>query len=211
MILNSNIEKFSETIVAPKRMSSGSYVDLGNFNATDVDLFDINRALNLIYRFTGHYKDRKPLTVAQHTLLVYTIAQQFYPDEPAVLLDCVIHDFSEAYTGDIATPLKRMFGAEFRQYEASIEHAVYRRLWVGNTPFDEEIKSKRKVCDLISLDIERRAMWNSQHGKALWPDTPAVPYSLATKIKMFAAVQGMGDVDLVGLYDAVRPSAVANG
>lgn len=158
--------------VATKRVSSGKYVDLNALTESDIDVKDIDKALNHIYRFTGHYKDKEPLTVAQHTRLVLELCDRIFPNELDVKLDCIIHDWAEAYTGDIATPLKRLFGKQFNDYEQKIEEAIYRKYWYHSTPFDEEIKHKRKVCDLLSLDIERRSMWNSQLGKAHWPSIP---------------------------------------
>jgi len=184
-----------------KRVSSGRYIDLANLKPKDVDIQDIDKSLNLIYRFTGHYKNRKPLTVAQHTLLTTIICDEVFPDEPNVYHDCTIHDFPETYTGDIATPLKRIFGPTFKTYEEEIEDAVYAKLWAGSVPFSEEIKYKRKVCDLLALDIERRAMWDDQRGKELWPAVPKHTWSVSEKIEMFETIQDAGDVDLVKLYN----------
>lgn len=188
------------TLIASKRVSSGKYIDLADLKPDDVEIEDIDASLNLIYRFTGHYKNRKPLTVAQHTLLACDICDLMFPDDVDVYHDTVIHDFPEAYTGDVATPLKRLFGNEFRAYEDRIENAVYAKLWASPTPFSDEIKYKRKVCDLLALDIERRAMWDDQRGKDLWPAVPKHSWQIKEKLEMFERIQSAGDVDLAMLY-----------
>lgn len=190
-----------QNLTAPKRVSSGKYLDLAALTKDDIELSDINHSLNLIYRFTGHYKNKKPLTVAQHTKLVLMMATKVFPGERAVFFDCLIHDFPEAYTGDIATPLKRLFGEAYKAYEKGVEDVVYEKLWIIDEPFTEEVYQKRKVCDLLSLDIERRAMWIDQTGKSLWPNIPNEGLiSLKDKQALFETVQNEGDVDLEKLY-----------
>ena len=57
-----------------KRMSSGKYIDLNELKLKDISVHDINVALNNIIRFNGHYKDKKPLPVAQHSYMCYLLA-----------------------------------------------------------------------------------------------------------------------------------------
>lgn len=156
-------------MIAPKRLSSGSYVDLADFKLGDIDLVDINQSLNHTYRFNGHYKDKPPLTVAQHTVLVMRLAEINFPGEENVRFNCLLHDFAEAYYGDISTPLKKILGDASGKYIKQIDSIIYTQLWKLPTPLDEDIENKTKICDLFSLDIERRSMWKSQVGKEHWP------------------------------------------
>lgn len=187
---------------APKRISSGKYIDLGNFTVDDVDLSDINDSLNYLYRFTGHHKDRPPLTVAQHTKLTMQIAVYFFPDEKEVEFDCLLHDMPEAYYGDIATPLKKLFGEAYKDYTSSIDSSVYGKLWKIPVEFSEEIYNKRKICDLISLDIERRSMWVSQYGKDKWPTIPKESFmTIKEKQTLFDEIQSTRFVNLTKEYE----------
>lgn len=189
-------------MIAPKRVSSGKYIDLGDFSVDQVDIEDINKSLNYLYRFTGHHKDAEPLTVAQHTLLCIKISEIFFPNEEDVKFDCLLHDMPEAYTGDIATPLKRMFGDSYKKYNQWIEDIVYTALWKIDTPFTEEVMHKRRVCDLMSLDIERRVMWKSQLGKNMWPEEPDNPFNMNDKAELFREVQSKRFVNLVDIYNS---------
>lgn len=187
---------------APKRMSSGGYIDLADFTADDVSIDDIEKSLNLIYRFTGHYKDKKPLTVAQHTLLVMKMAEMVFPDEKDVMLDCLLHDMPEAYYGDVATPWKKLLGENLKKAQDTIDEEVYKALWHLPEPFTEEVYTKRKVCDLLALDIERRNIWKSQKGKDLWPETPNVlDLKLQDKEELFDFYQGKDYVPLKELWE----------
>ncbi len=191
-----------------KRMSSGRYIDLAKLRFDDVDLKDIDTALNYTYRFGGHHKDRPPLTVAQHTLLCVRLAEDLYQDHPdldRILVATVMHDFGEAYYGDITTGLKLLLGQEFKDLMSHIDRYINLKLW----PYPESepasyIKDAVKVVDLLSLDIERRSMWNSQLGKDKWPPVPkVVGLPLDSKVKVFGDIALQGYVSMVDLYNKV--------
>jgi hypothetical protein len=193
-------------VLAPKRMGvSGRYVDLAAFSQDDVDIRDINRSLNYIYRFTGHWRDREPLTVAQHTILTMCIADDMFPGEVDVKFDCLLHDMPEAYYGDIATPLKKVLKTSYREVTNYIDDIVYKKLWKIEPKFTPEVESKRKTCDLMALDIERRCMWDSTRGKALWPDVPDPKlYSQRERLELFDLVQRSRYHDLDEEYKVFR-------
>ena len=189
-------------LVAPKRLSGGKYVDLNNFTEKDVSIDDIDRSLNYIYRFTGHWKDKPPLTVAQHSLLTTWVAEDLFPDEPEVAFDCLLHDMPEAYYGDIATPVKKLLKSDYRKFVDQVDTAVYNALWKIPQPFTEEVESKRKICDLVALDIERRSMWESTYGKVHWPDIPNENfYSTRQKKYLFDVAQSHPTVPLKMNYE----------
>lgn len=191
-------------MITTKRLSSGRYVDLGNLKTEDINIKDINTSLNYIYRFTGHSKDKEPLTVAQHTQLAVFLSRRLFPDDLVTEFDVTIHDFPEAYTGDIATPLKQLFGKEYKQYEEDIEAVVYAKLWTPVTAFNHEIYEKRKVCDLLALDIERRNIWNSNYGKNEWPEIPFEGiFSSKEKKELFDTIQKNRFVDLESMYNRI--------
>ena len=187
---------------APKRVSSGVYLDLANLSPLDISLVDINTSLNYLYRFTGHYKDKAPLTVAQHLKLAHRLAETLFPDDYVVQFDTAIHDFPESYTGDIATPLKKLFGEGYKAYEDNVEHTVYSALWCIWPKFTREVYDQRKICDLLALDIERRSMWRDQQGKDHWPNIPMEGiFSVKEKQKIFDEIQSERLIDLIDLYD----------
>ena len=68
----------------------------------EVDIVDIAHALGNICRFNGHCS--RFYSVAEHSVRCAEAAKG-YPDE--IIKQCLMHDASEAYLGDIVTPLKR--------------------------------------------------------------------------------------------------------
>lgn len=192
----------AETI-ATKRVSSGKYIDLASLHIFDINIDDISRSLNYIYRFTGHWKDNPPLTVAQHTWLVCKLSNVIFPNDTEVELDCVVHDFAESYTGDIATPLKRLFGAQFKEYEDKVESLIYTKYYkpiVGHD-LSQEVYEKRKICDLLAMDIERRALWLDHRGKSKWPDIQLETiFSIKEKRSLYDAASAKGIIDIKKMY-----------
>lgn len=176
-----------------KRMSSGRYVDLNNLSVDDIDLYDIEVSLNNTRRFNGHAGDRDPLTVAQHSLLCVWIAQALYPDDPKLWKSVFAHDFAEAYIGDVATPVKKALGVAFYSWAVPIE-ATVNLATLGYLPIGVE-QDMIKLCDRLSLDIERRAMWNDQKGKDKWPDVPLDFGLVRERVQMFEKIKKIRYVD----------------
>lgn len=87
---------------------SGRKFHLFDPRPEDVDFKDIAHALSLINRYTGH--TREPFSVGMHVLLVADMARKYAPEGKADRYEALglLHDFEEAYTGDIHTPLKRV-------------------------------------------------------------------------------------------------------
>lgn len=148
------------------RMSSGKYVDLSNLRKKDLNINDIETSLNQLKRFLGHHDRREPLTVAQHSLLCYWLAEDAGEDDE-IKAACFCHDFSEAYVGDIPTPVKELAGNSLRKLIKPIETVVNGHFCPNL--LDQEIKAVVKKYDLIALEIERRAMWKSTRGVDQWP------------------------------------------
>lgn len=186
-----------------KRLAEGQYVDLYNLSLRDINIVDINRSLNKIIRFNGHYKDKEPLTVAQHTYLCLELAKILFPNENKIHRAVILHDFGEAYLGDITTQVKALLGEAYRNLAKEVDNLIYKKFWpyLGEKNPDNSIKASVKVCDYLSLDIERRSMWKSQLGKDKWPDTVEGLFSLKEKETMFDRVQAMSWVDLEQLLE----------
>lgn len=170
-----------------KRFASGKYVDLANIQEKDIDLNDITTSLNQIRRFGGHYKDVPPLTVAQHTALCIILANQLFPGDAELRRAIAIHDFGEAYYGDITTPLKRILGPALLQFTKPIDKVINRKFF-GQEDIPFNIKDLVKICDTLSMDIERRVMWKDQRGLDYWPESQD-GFNLEMKRGLFYSVK----------------------
>lgn len=184
------------------RLSSGKNIDLAAITVDDIVLSDINTSLNWQYRFNGHHKDNVPLTVAQHTKLAMQIADIMYHGDLSVQMDVLLHDMPEAYYGDITSPIKQIVKEQLKPYCEAVDAVLYDKLWPVGIAYDGSIHDARVVCDLASLDMERRTMWLDQRGKEHWSRLPEVKYlTVKDKQEMFADVQAERFVDLPAMYE----------
>ena len=105
---------------------------------------DIAHALSNICRFTGHCSSF--YSVAQHCVLVSYICNH----ENAIY--GLLHDASEAYCQDIASPIKKTpeFSG-YREVESRLQKAVYKRFGLSNKEPDDV-----KMADLLLLSTEAR-------------------------------------------------------
>lgn len=191
------------------RVSSGKLVDIGDLKEEDICLDDIERSLNHINRFTGHNNLRKPLTVAQHSLLCLKIAQDLYPDDPEIWEWVLIHDFAEAYTGDISTPVKKAIGKAFYDWVKPIEAVVERSILGYNLSSEDHMKVK--VCDNLAYDIETRSMWNQRPGKNKIVTKAPFEYGrIKDRREMFDEVQAVKYVRLKAILNEVRDMNAEN-
>lgn len=105
---------------------------------------DIAHSLSNICRFTGHCSSF--YSVAQHSVLVSYLCNQ----ENA--LHGLLHDGSEAYCQDIASPIKKTIEfAAYRAVETKLQHAIYKRFRLSI----EEPPDVKKA-DLLLLATEAR-------------------------------------------------------
>lgn len=120
---------------------SGRLVNPCALRAEDIDIGDIAHHLSLICRYTGgcpfHY------SVAQHSVLV---SQYFSVGMPQMRLAALLHDASEAFLNDLASPIKHQPGFTFyREAEEAAMRVIYARF---NLPF-ELLASIKPFDDLM--------------------------------------------------------------
>jgi hypothetical protein len=128
---------------------TGKVIDLDDFREEDVRLADISHALSLINRFTGHSKC--PYSVAQHSVMVSKIVGQ-----PHAMWG-LLHDASEAYLGDVATPLKNML-PQYRELEEHIQRTIARKFGLC-WPMPKAVKA----ADVRALMAEKRDLLTVDH------------------------------------------------
>lgn len=98
---------------------TGKVFDVFNPDPDLICVEDIAHALSNQCRFTGHVQAF--YSVAQHSVLVSDLAMDFP-------LYGLLHDASEAYLTDVASPIKHHPEFEFyRKVEAKLQDVIYRR------------------------------------------------------------------------------------
>jgi hypothetical protein len=124
------------------RTASGRKFDFVNIEANEILIDDIAHALSHVNRFTGH--TRIAYSVAQHSVMVSRIV----PIEHA--LAGLLHDATEAYLGDVSSPLKQLL-PEYKALEARVEAHV-----LGAFGLPAALPTAVKHADLVMLATEKR-------------------------------------------------------
>ena len=150
-----------------------------NPNPDDIRLADIAHALGMTTRFTGHL-DRF-YSVAEHSVKVALITKHLGGNDEDYK-QALLHDASEAYLCDIASPVKQ--SPEFAGYRAAedrLQRTIYRKYGV-----EEDMRPIVKQADLVLLKTEAEHMfsllqpeWNEHLSKIEVPKN--VPLSFGLK------------------------------
>ncbi len=119
--------------------STGKMIDPFAMKLEDLNISEIAHSLALLNRFVGH--TREPYSVAQHSVMVSSLC------EPRDALAGLLHDASEAYLGDVATPIKRtpqMVG--YRVAEMWCMEAVVERWGLQSADWEAVRVIDEKMC-----------------------------------------------------------------
>jgi hypothetical protein len=122
----------------------------------DIDIRDIAHALSMKCRYTGHCK--KHYSVGQHSVLM---ARWPLPGPAAWRL---LHDTSEAYLPDIASPIKGRFPL-MKRAEAAILRAVATKF---NLPAYETVYPQVHQADTWLLTWEGRNNMHDTNKVGIW-------------------------------------------
>lgn len=121
----------------------------------------IAHSLACINRYTGHAV--RPISVAEHSLLVSAILEREHGYLPRVLMAGLLHDAHECITNDIASPAKPVIGPGWHAFESGWEHHFHAVFGLRMVQASWWPQIKR--ADLVALATERRDL--------LPPDGPA--------------------------------------
>lgn len=130
-------------------LSNGDFFDYNTPETHDYDINTIAHSLAKICRYNGHTDLDWHYSVAEHCVHVSRLVP------PEMALEGLLHDASEAYTGDIQKPLKEML-PEFKKIEDRIEQALAAKFDL-RYPFPPEIK----VADKMVYQAERQQVATS--------------------------------------------------
>lgn len=128
----------------------GRHLDLLDPDGADICIEDIAWALSRQARFNGHTHGRFAYTVAQHSLWCAWAAQHWFQASPELALHALLHDATEAYMGDIVSPLKAALGVAM--IEQRLQAAIYTGL--GIEAMRGEQAGIVAECDRIALAVE---------------------------------------------------------
>lgn len=131
-------------------LSSGKIVDVLHPRVEDVDFRDIVNGLARVQRFGGQI-NAEHYSVAEHSVLVSRLCS------PRNALRGLFHDASEAYIGDVVTPLKRQIPM-YKAIETRWMLVIGQALGLGDALVHLPVDVK--VADLRALQTERRDLYS---------------------------------------------------
>jgi uncharacterized protein len=178
-----------------QRMLSGRRLDLLDPQSVDIEIEDIAHGLARVARWNGQTVGAHAFSVAQHALLVETIAAALHPGlDRTQQLACLLHDAPEYVIGDLISPFKAAIGLDYKAFELRLLAAIHRRFGVPD-PLPLATTAVIKTADTIAAFVEatRLAGFATDEAERFFGVPPALPASLTTAI---AALQPLpaGDV-----------------
>src|SRR5215831_8776145 len=101
-----------------QRMLSGRRLDLLDPSPLDVEIADIAHGLARVARWNGQTEGAHIFSVAQHSLLVETLAHEHARLDRQGRLAVLLHDAPEYVIGDMISPFKAVIGDAYKAVEA---------------------------------------------------------------------------------------------
>ena len=146
-------------------LPSGAHFSLIDPDPAQIDIKDIASTLAKMCRFGA--RCGRFYSVAEHSFRCAFVGHMDgLPKEARFAL--LMHDAAEAYTGDVASPLKRMIGELYGPIEARVAAAVSRRFEIDFDKWTDEIHEIDKAVVLA----ERKALYPDYPEK--WPNEDGV-------------------------------------
>lgn len=140
---------------------TGRRIELEEPTPDMICIEDIAHALSRICRFTGHCGRHE--SVAEHSILVALLVSEMIFDSEADRLTAVrqalLHDATEAYLGDVSTPLKQLL-----PYYSALEDNLWGVIAL-RFGLPEAVHPLIKTCDIIALQTERRDLLSASEHK----------------------------------------------
>lgn len=110
----------------------------------EYDIEEIAHALSNVCRFSGHVA--KLYSVAQHSVLVSAMVK------PGYALEGLLHDATEAFLGDVSTPLKQCL-PEYIAIEHAVDHAIRQQFGLPKRESDEVKTADRRILATEFRDL----------------------------------------------------------
>lgn len=129
---------------------SSRTIDLFNPRPEDIHIGDIAHALSMQCRFVGHVSEF--YSVAEHSVRVSFAVPE------AAALHALLHDASEAYLGDVSTPLKQTL-PQYKTLERRMMQTIFDAFGLDYGLWHHQVKQ----ADLSVTHAECRDLMPSGH------------------------------------------------
>ncbi len=137
-----------------QRMLSGRRLDLLDPSPLDVELDDIAHGLARVARWNGQTKGAHIFSVAQHSLLVETLARAKVAGlDTRSRLALLLHDAPEYVIGDMISPFKAVIGDSYKAVEHRLLAAIHLRFGLP-AKLPDALQSLIKAADRSAAFLE---------------------------------------------------------
>lgn len=158
-----------------QRMLSGRRLDLLDPSPLDVEIEDIAHGLARVARWNGQTKGAHIYSVAQHCLLVETLARARVPRlDRRRRLVVLLHDAPEYVIGDMISPFKAVIGDSYKAVEKRLLTAIHLRFGLpASSP--PEVGALIKAADRAAafLEATRLAGFDTAEARRFFGRPPA--------------------------------------
>jgi uncharacterized protein len=163
-----------------QRMLSGRRLDLLDPSALDIEIEDIAHGLARVARWNGQTSGPYIFSVAQHSLLVETLAHLRAPGlDRGRRLAVLLHDAPEYVIGDMISPFKAVIGDAYKVIERRLLTAIHRRFGLpAKSPPDLEKLIKTTDREAAFLEATRLAGFNITEARRFFGRPPAISLSI---------------------------------
>lgn len=121
-----------------------------------IDIEDIAHSLSMQCRYTGHV--RKFYSVAEHSYWVSELAERSKPYDAHFALWGLLHDATEAYLADIASPVKQHL-SNYKEIENRLAEVIAERFRI---PLTKDLEDYVKFHDIQILRREAELLMPSK-------------------------------------------------
>ena len=136
-----------------QRMLSGRRLDLLDPSPLDIEMADIAHGLARVARWNGQTEGANIYSVAQHSMLVETIARGRARLDRRQRLAALLHDAPEYVIGDMISPFKAVIGDAYKIVETRLLAAIHLRFGLPAV-LPEELLALIKACDRAAAYLE---------------------------------------------------------
>ena len=126
------------------QLKGGKFFDYLDMKPDSIEIMDIAHALSMQCRFNGHVDHF--YSVAQHSVLV----SMYVPPEHAMV--GLMHDATEAYIGDMASPLKQLI-PQFREVEDQVWQIIAEKFKLPGTLPQSVKEIDKRACLSEAMDL----------------------------------------------------------
>jgi 5'-deoxynucleotidase YfbR-like HD superfamily hydrolase len=148
-----------------QRMLSGRRLDLLDPSALDIEIADIAHGLARVARWNGQTEGAHIFSVAQHCLLVESIARQRARLDRRSRLAILLHDAPEYVIGDMISPFKAVIGDAYKAVEARLLAAIHLRFGLPAV-LAPELVALIKASDRAAAYLEATRLAGFSPGEA---------------------------------------------